>query len=83
MSEPVGDMKAVVEQIAKSLVSEPDQVAVEQREAEGRTLLTLKVSPRDLGRVIGKQGRTARALRNLLFAAGVRLNRQFALEILE
>jgi predicted RNA-binding protein YlqC (UPF0109 family) len=83
MSEAAGDVKGLVEQIAKNLVSEPDQVSVEQLEEEGRTLITLKVSPHDLGRVIGKQGRTARAMRNLLFAAGVKLDRQFALEIVE
>ena len=83
MSEPTGDVRALVEQIAKSLVDAPDQVAVNQVEEDGETVLELEVAPADLGKVIGKHGRTARAFRNLLSAAGVRLNKRFALEILE
>ncbi len=83
MSEPTGDVRALVEQIAKSLVDAPDQVIVTQVEEDDETVLELEVAPADVGKVIGKHGRTARAFRNLLSAAGVRLNKRFALEILE
>ena len=83
MSEPTGDVRALVEQIAKSLVDAPDQVIVTQVEEDGETVLELEVAEPDLGKVIGKHGRTARAFRNLLSAAGVRLSKRFALEILE
>jgi hypothetical protein len=83
MSEHVGDVRLLVEQIAKALVDTPDEVAVNQVEEDGETVLELEVAESDLGRVIGKQGRTARALRNLLNAAGVKAHRRYALEILE
>jgi hypothetical protein len=70
----------LVEQIAKSLVDEPDQVSVEQLEGD---VLELKVAPNDVGKVIGAKGRVARALRALIGAAGVRLQKRFTLEILE
>jgi predicted RNA-binding protein YlqC (UPF0109 family) len=80
MSEQSGDVRALVEQIAKSLVDEPDQVSVSQLEGD---VLELKVAPNDVGKVIGSKGRVARALRALIGAAGVRLNKRFSLEILE
>jgi uncharacterized protein len=83
MTESSGDVRALVEQIAKSLVDEPDQVSVNQVEEGSETVLELTVAPKDLGKVIGRQGRTARALRSLVNAAGVRLQKRFALEILE
>ena len=83
MNEHVGDVRLLVEQIAKALVDTPDEVAVNQVEEDGETVLELEVAESDLGRVIGKQGRTARALRNLLNAAGVKAHRRYALEILE
>jgi predicted RNA-binding protein YlqC (UPF0109 family) len=83
MSEHVGDVRLLVEQIAKALVDTPDEVVVNQVEEDGETVLELEVAESDLGRVIGKQGRTARALRNLLNAAGVKAHRRYALEILE
>lgn len=83
MSEPTGDMRVLIEQIAKALVDDPAQVAVNQVEEDGESVLELAVAPNDLGRVIGKQGRTARAMRNLLAAAGLKSNKRFALEILE
>jgi predicted RNA-binding protein YlqC (UPF0109 family) len=79
MNEQSGDMRALIEQIAKALVDEPDQVSVNQIDASQGSVLELKVAPNDLGKVIGKQGRTARAMRNLLGA----LNKRFTLEILE
>lgn len=76
-------MKALVEEIAKALVDIPDQVSVREIEGEQVTVLELRVAPGDLGKVIGKQGRTARSIRTLLGAAGMKLNRRFTLEILE
>jgi predicted RNA-binding protein YlqC (UPF0109 family) len=80
MSVQSGDVRALVEQIAKTLVDEPDQVAVNQLEGD---VLELKVAPNDVGKVIGSKGRVARALRALIGAAGVRLQKRFTLEILE
>lgn len=76
-------MKDLVAAIAKTLVDQPDEVVVREVEGEQVTVLELKVAPGDLGKVIGKQGRTARSLRTILGAAGVKLNRRFTLEILE
>ena len=82
--EPGGDMRALVEQMARALVDQPDQVAVNvvQKEGEG-AVLELRVAPGDLGKVIGKQGRTARSMRTILGAAGMKLQKRFTLEILE
>ncbi|MFQ6081758.1 MAG: KH domain-containing protein [Candidatus Aminicenantia bacterium] len=76
-------MKELVEMIAKSLVDNPDKVNVSQLEGEQTTILELKVAPEDLGKVIGKQGRTARAIRVILGAAGMKMKRRFNLEIIE
>jgi predicted RNA-binding protein YlqC (UPF0109 family) len=83
MSEQTGDARALIEQIAKVLVDEPDHVSVTEVEDGRETVLELKVAEGDVGKVIGKHGRTARAMRNLIGAAGMKLNKQFALEILE
>src|SRR4030081_1390916 len=77
------DMKTLIEDIAKALVDLPDQVSVREVQGEQVTVLELRVAPTDLGKVIGKQGRTARSIRTLLGAAGMKLNRRFTLEILE
>lgn len=76
-------MKDLVTEIAKALVDSPDEVTVREVEGEQVTVLELRVAPSDLGKVIGKQGRTARSIRTLLGAAGMKLNRRFTLEILE
>ena len=76
-------MKQLVEDIAKALVDLPDEVSVRLVEGEQVTVLELKVAQTDLGKVIGKQGRTARSIRTILGAAGMKLNRRFTLEILE
>lgn len=76
-------MKELVTDIAKVLVDHPDEVSVKEVAGEQVTVLELRVAPGDLGKVIGKQGRTARSIRTLLGAAGVKLNRRFTLEILE
>jgi predicted RNA-binding protein YlqC (UPF0109 family) len=76
-------MKELVEAIVKALVDNPDQVEVRPVESEQSTVLELRVHPSDLGKVIGKQGRTARSIRIILGAAGMKLKRHFTLEILE
>ncbi len=76
-------MKDLVEDIAKALVDIPEEVAVREVQGGQVTLLELRVAPSDLGKVIGKQGRTARSLRTLLAAAGMKLNQRFTLDILE
>ena len=81
--QPEPDLRALVEQIVKSLVDAPDDVSVEAVEEHDATVLELRVAPGDVGKVIGKQGRTARAFRNILGAAGMKLDRRFELEILD
>ena len=76
-------MKELIEMIAKALVDIPDQVVVRAIEGEQSTVLELRVAQSDLGKVIGKQGRTARSIRTILGAAGMKLKRRFTLEILE
>lgn len=76
-------IKDLVEQIAKALVDHPEQVAVNSVEGEQVTVLELRVAPDDLGKVIGRQGRTAKSIRTLLGAAGMKLKKRFTLEILE
>ena len=76
-------MKQLIEDIAKALVDLPDDVVVRVVEGEQVTVLELKVAPSDLGKVIGKQGRTAGAIRTILGAVGMKLHRRFTLEILE
>ena len=76
-------MKELVETIAKALVDNPDQVEVRTVEGEQITVLELRVHPSDLGKVIGKQGRTAQSIRTILGAAGMKLKKRVTLEILE
>ena len=76
-------MKELIEMIAKALVDHPEEVAVRPIEGEQSTVLELRVAANDLGKVIGKQGRTARSIRTILGAAGMKLKRRFTLEILE
>ena len=76
-------MKTLVENIAKSLVNHPDQVAVTETASERTAVIELRVAADDLGRVIGKEGRTAKAIRTILNAAATRENRRVVLEILE
>ena len=76
-------MKELLEQIAKALVDRPDEVSVRAIEGEQTTVLELRVAPDDLGKVIGKQGRTAQSIRTILGAAGMKLKKRFTLEILE
>ena len=82
MGEQSGDVRTLLEQIVKALVDEPGQVSIDQIDGE-TTVFELTVAPGDVGKVIGRQGRVARALRSLIGAAGIRANRRFALEIIE
>ena len=76
-------MKELVEAIAKALVDHPEDVQVKSVEASQVTVLELRVHPEDLGKVIGRQGRTAKAIRTLLGASGMKVRRRFTLEIVE
>ena len=83
MSEQTANPRALIEHVAKALVNAPAEVIVEEVEEDGGIVLELEVAEDDMGRVIGKSGRVARAMRNVLQAAGVKLNRHYELEILE
>jgi len=76
-------MKELVEFVARHLVNNPDAVEVRETQGETASVLELKVAREDLGRVIGKQGRTAKSIRTILNAAASRVNRKVVLEILE
>ena len=76
-------MKELLEAMAKVLVDNPDQVRVRAIEGEEVTVLELRVHPSDLGKVIGRQGRMAQAIRTILGAAGMKLRKRVTLEILE
>jgi len=77
------EVKALIEEIARALVDVPDDVEVRELKGDQATVYELKVAPDDIGKVIGKQGRTARSIRTLLVAVGTKLNRRFSLEIVE
>jgi predicted RNA-binding protein YlqC (UPF0109 family) len=76
-------MQQLIENIARSLVDTPDQVSVRAVDFDGQKVLELRVAPGDLGRVIGRQGRTVRSLRAILNAAAAKKNRHLTLEIVE
>ena len=76
-------MKELIEIIAKALVDQPEKVEVKEVGGESTIVLELRVAQPDLGKVIGRQGRTARAIRTILGAAGMKLRKRFVLEILE
>jgi len=76
-------MKELIEFIARSLVDQPDEVRVREIEGQQAIVVELRVADGDLGKVIGKQGRTARAMRALLPASGNKLKRRVVLEIVE
>jgi predicted RNA-binding protein YlqC (UPF0109 family) len=76
-------MKELISFIAKALVDNPDQVVVDEVEGNQTSVLELKVAKEDLGKVIGKQGRTARAMRTILSAASAKVRKRTVLEILE
>jgi predicted RNA-binding protein YlqC (UPF0109 family) len=76
-------MKELIEYIAKLLVDNPEQVSVTEIEGEQTSVIELKVAKEDIGKVIGKQGRTARAMRTILGAASAKMKKRSVLEILE
>jgi len=76
-------MKELVEYIAKSLVDRPEQVFVQETEGERTTIIELKVAKEDLGKVIGKMGKTARSIRTIMGAVGTKMGKRCVLEILE
>ena len=76
-------MKELVQLLAKSLVNHPDAVEVKETQGDTASILELKVAREDLGRIIGKQGRTAKSIRTILNAAASRANRKVVLEIVE
>ena len=76
-------MKELVEFLAKALVNHPDAVEVKETQGDTASVLELKVAREDLGRIIGKQGRTARSMRTILNAASTKLQKRSVLEILE
>jgi predicted RNA-binding protein YlqC (UPF0109 family) len=77
------EMKALIEEIAKFLVDNPDEVSVSEVEGDKTSVFELQVAKSDIGKVIGKQGNTARAIRTILSAAGTKLGKRYVLEILE
>lgn len=76
-------MKLLIEDMAKALVDKPEEVAVAEVDGERTTVYELRVATTDLGKVIGKEGKTARAMRTILSAAGTKLGKRCVLEILE
>lgn len=83
MSEQTGDPRALVEHMAKALVDAPAEVLVDPVDEGAETVLELTVALPDVGRVIGKAGRNARAMRIILSAASLKANKRYSLEILE
>jgi predicted RNA-binding protein YlqC (UPF0109 family) len=82
-TEPAELMKQLVLEIVQALVDQPDDVKVELIDDHDSTVIRLRVAHQDIGKVIGKQGRTARSLRTILGAASMKLHHRFALDILE
>jgi len=80
---PAEMMKQLVLEIVRALVDQPEQVSIELLEDRDATVIRLRVAHQDIGKVIGKQGRTARSLRTILGAASMKLHHRFALDIME
>ncbi len=76
-------MKELVQYLARSVVSEPEAVEVTETQDDNASVFELKVAKEDLGRVIGRQGRTAKSLRTILNAAGAKIDRKVVLEIVD
>ena len=76
-------MKELIELMAKSLVDKPEEVAVAEVGGERTTVFELRVAPSDIGKVIGKQGNTAQAMRTILSASGTKIGKRCVLEILD
>jgi len=76
-------MRDAIEVVVKALVEDADAVEVREVEREGTTRIEVRVAQTDMGKIIGKQGRTVRALRSLAYAAGVKQQRRFVLDVVE
>jgi predicted RNA-binding protein YlqC (UPF0109 family) len=83
MIEPSASPRAMIEYIAKAIVEGKDQVFIDEYEDGDETVIELEVAEAELGKIIGRSGRVARALRNVLTVAGSKLNKRYALEIIE
>ena len=83
MAEQTANVRALIEYIAKALVDTPGEVFIDEYEDGDETVIELEVAEADLGKVIGRSGRVARALRTVLSAAGSKLDKRYALEIIE
>ena len=83
MIEPSPNARALIEHIAKALVEKKDAVFIDEYEDGDETVIELEVAEEEMGKVIGRSGRIARALRTVLAAAGAKNNKRYALEILE
>ena len=83
MSDGKPDMVALMELVAKAIVDRPDEVTVEPFDENGQTVLELIVAEEDVGRIIGRHGRTARSLRTILHSASLRTRKRYQLEIVE
>ena len=79
----MAEIKKLIEDIAKSIVDKPDSVEVTEIDGEENTVIEIRVAKEDLGKVIGKEGKTVRALRTILAAASARIRRKAVLEIIE
>ena len=77
------DAKELLELLAKALVDKPDEVEVSEVQEPDELVLELRVSPEDVGKIIGKQGRTVRALRTVIDAAGDKFSKHYAVEVIE
>ena len=82
-SEPAELMKQLILDIVQALVDQPDDVKIQMIDDNDSTVIRLRVAHQDIGKVIGKQGRTARSLRTILGAASMKLHHRFALDIVE
>ena len=83
MSDSKADMVGLMELVAKAIVEAPDEVTVEPFDENGQTVLELVVAEEDVGRIIGRHGRTARSLRTILHSASLRTRKRYQLEIVE
>ncbi len=83
VNETVKIMSELLAEIARALVDSPEKVSVETKGDGEGTVLRLRVAPTDVGKIIGKQGRTARSMRTILTAASMKLKHRFSLDILE
>ena len=82
-SKPISELGAMIKYVAKMLVDLPDQVEINEIVGENTTVIELKVAKEDLGKIIGKQGRTARSVRTILNGASTKLRKRTVLEIIE